>query len=294
MSQVTLLTKNVLMSWRHLSLSCGLIVWLVATAVTAHDTPQMADTPAYLPLIIRSPEPHIISFQVEPGAANPGESVTLSWEVQYADRVTLYRFWDYRPAEWWDYLPLVSTHNYTIPDSERNPVYFMLFAFNTVTGEEASAGVFVTVICPESWFFNPQPDGCPTSPIYSAAAEQPFEGGFMIWLGFQERIIVLFADSMLPKVSNHTDEWDGGEICDLGPPPEGRFHPVRGFGYLWCNNESVRARLGWALEPETAYETVIQWTTMVRYNHTYLRAVDGNVWHLLPESSGWEKIVVEP
>jgi hypothetical protein len=206
----------------------------------------------------------------------------------------LTRFWDYRPAEWWEDLPLIGTHSYTVPDWERNPIYFMLNAYDTVTGNHVADGVVVNVICPEAWFFFPPPDGCPTAPEYSPAAEQPFEGGFMIWVSAQNRIIVLFDDGNYPKVSNHVDEWDGSPICDLGPPPTGKLHPERGFGYLWCTVPTVRDRLGWALEPETGYETILQSTTMVKYNHTYLRAADGNVWHLLPESSGWEKILIVP
>ena len=116
----------------------------------------------------------------------------------------------------------------------------------------------------------------------------------MIWVGVQDRIIVLFADGRYPKVGNYQDEWDGSVICNLGPLPEGKLHPIRGFGNLWCAEQMVRDRLGWALEPEIGYDTILQWTTMVKYNHSYLRAADGNVWHLLPENSGWEKIVINP
>jgi hypothetical protein len=220
--------------------------------------------------------------------------VTLSWAVEDADQIVLTRFWDYRPAEWWEDLPLTGALTYTVPTWERNPIYFILDAYNTQTGVHVGDGVIVNVICPDTWFFSPPPNGCPSAPLYSPAAEQAFEGGVMIWVGAQDRIIVLFADSMYPKVSNFSDDWDGGEICDLGPPPEGKLHPVRGFGYLWCNDQTVRDRLGWALESEVAYDTILQWTTMVKYNHNYLRAADGNVWHLLPESSGWEKILVDP
>lgn len=268
---------------------------LAVTAVTAaYHVSQEPDHFVYLPLAIRPPDPQIIYFQAAPNPVDPGQMVTLSWEVQYADRVVLTRYWDFRPAEWWDYLPLTSTHTYTVPDWERNPVYFTLDAFNTISGVHVAAGVSILVNCPDSWFFNPPPAGCPTPALSSPAAEQSFAGGTMIWVGAEDRIIVLFADGMLPKVSNFTDDWDGEPICDLGPPPPGLLHPTRGFGKVWCEHEMVRNRLGWALEPETAYETILQRTTMVKYNHTYLRAADGNVWHLLPESSGWEKIVVSP
>jgi hypothetical protein len=274
----------------------GLVALLLATtAVTTHYlTAQESDYFTYLPLVTRAPETKILSFTVEPDTVDPGETVTLSWEVQDADQVVLTRYWDFRPAEWWEDLPLMGTFTYTVPLWERNPIIFTLYAEHTETGVSVGDGVTIHVICPDTWFFNPPPGGCPSEPLYSPAAEQAFEGGVMIWVGEQDRIIVLFADTQYPKVSNFSDDWDGGEICDLGPPPAGRVHPVNGFGYLWCQNQAVRDRLGWGLEPEIGYQTILQWTTMVKYNHSYLRAADGNVWHLLPESSGWEKIIVEP
>jgi hypothetical protein len=278
-----------------------LIIWgligllMAATAVTAqYHTPQTSDYSLYLPLVARTSAARIVDFRVEPQAADPGQTVTLSWEVQNADRVMLTRFWDFRAAEWWEDLPLIGAHEHTIPDWERNPITFMLTAFSNATGDHVTASLSIYVICPDTWFFSPAPDGCPSAPLYSPAAEQPFEHGVMIWVGAQDRIIVLSADNQYPRVENFTDTWDGGPICDLGPPPAGMVHPMRGFGHIWCENERVRDRLGWALEPEVGFETILQTTTKVKYNHTYLRAADGDVWHLLPESSGWEKIIVDP
>ena len=68
---------------------------------------------------------------------------------------------------------------------------------------------------------------------------------------------------------------------------------MRGFGLVWRQNSDVRSRLGWAIDQETGFSAVIQGTMLFKYNSTYLRALDGNVWHLLAERSGWEKILVE-
>jgi hypothetical protein len=38
------------------------------------------------------------------------------------------------------------------------------------------------------------------------------------------------------------------------------------------------------------FETLVQRTSYWKYNHTYLRALDGGVWHLEPERSGWEHL----
>ena len=155
------------------------IALLTTTAVAAHQrAPYPADFPLYLPLISKTADPQILSFQVEPNMADPGQTVTISWEVAYADQITLTRFWDFRPAQWWENLPLVGEHSHTVPHWERNPIYFMLDAYNSATGARATAWVTITVICPDDWFFEPAPGGCPTAPLISPAAEQPFEHGF--------------------------------------------------------------------------------------------------------------------
>jgi hypothetical protein len=286
-----------MMRWYRLGLIGALLVMTAAAVATFAERPaqpENSDQMVFLPIIARPQIPVIKLFQVQPAAADPGQTVTLSWEVEHADEVTLIRFWDFRPAQWWTDLPLVGSQEYTVPDWERNPVYFTLDAYDAASGVRVNAGVSIQVICPDTWFFNPAPSGCPTAPIYSAAAEQSFEGGYMIWLGVENRIIVLFTDNSNPKMANYTDSWAGEPICNLGPPPTGKLHPERGFGKIWCDFPAVRDRLGWATEPETGYETILQRTTMVKYNRTYLLAADDNVWHLLPENSGWEKIVTTP
>jgi hypothetical protein len=67
---------------------------------------------------------------------------------------------------------------------------------------------------------------------------------------------------------------------------------VRRFGLFWPENGEVRDRLGWAVDQETSFDTVIQMTTLYKYNSTHVHALDGNVWRLWPELSGWEKIQV--
>ncbi|MFO7540600.1 MAG: hypothetical protein R6X32_21395 [Chloroflexota bacterium] len=39
--------------------------------------------------------------------------------------------------------------------------------------------------------------------------------------------------------------------------------------------------------------TAVQYDAALKYTTLYVRAADGNVWKLLPERSGWEKIMVD-
>lgn len=245
----------------------------------------------FLPFVHK---PLILFFRANVAIADPGDTIQLEWATDNATEVTLYHllptgqfgtFWHVDPA---------GTFDYTIAESERNQTRFALFA--TKESETANATVTVTLTCPDTWFFSPAPDICPAAPaLYSVGAEQPFEHGTMIWIGGLDQIYVLFDDDVFsPKWSAFADEWDEGDaLCDAGTPPSGRYQPQHGFGLIWCEQPGVRDRLGWATSPETGYETAFQTTSYPRYNDTYIRALDGNVWRLLPERSGWEKIITD-
>ena len=245
----------------------------------------------FLPIIQR---PFILFFRANVKVADPGDTIQLEWATQNATFVTLYHllptgqlgtFWEVEPA---------GTFTYTIAETERNWTQFILYAGDNDGLEGIS--VTITLTCPDTWFFSPAPDICPAAPaVFSGGAEQPFEHGTMIWVGELDQIYVLFDDDVFsPKWSVYTDEWEEGEtLCDAGTPPPGYYQPERGFGLVWCEQPGVADRLGWAVSPESSYDTAVQFTSYPKYNYSYIRALDGNVWWLKPEMSGWEKIVVD-
>lgn len=251
-----------------------------------------SDNDLFLP-IVRS-TPFILFFRANVEVAAPGDTIELEWATQNTTHVTLYHllptgqlgtFWEVEPA---------GTFTYTIGMNERNQTRFMLFAGD----DEQTEAVMVTITlsCPDTWFFSPAPEICPAGPaVFSTGAEQSFEHGTMIWVGDLDRIYVLFDDDIFsPKWTVYTDEWDEGEpLCDPGTPPDGLYQPERGFGLVWCEQPGVRDRLGWAVNQESGYDTAVQSTSDPKYSDTYIRALDGNVWWLKPESSGWEKIIVD-
>lgn len=279
------------------SLCLGSFLLLVGSMFWGVQGTEGTDTWQYLPLVARPhPFPIIHYFQANVTIADPGDTIELQWGTENALQVTLYHllpsgqfgtFWDVTGT---------GTMTYTINTSTRNFERFMLFATNAVT-QTASAMLTIPLTCPDTWFFSPHPDICPAyAAIVSPGAEQTFEHGVMLWVGGQDRIYVLFDDSHYPKWASFTDEWDEGEP-EYDPtitPPSGYYQPTRGFGLLWREQPGMRDRLGWATTTESGYTTAIQWTSYSRYNDTFIRAADGNVWRLLPEFSGWEKVIVEP
>lgn len=115
-----------------------------------------------------------------------------------------------------------------------------------------------TESCPYSYFFEPAPGGCPLEePTISAAAEQPFDNGLMIWLEATDSVYVFYGDQRWQRFD---DDWseDQPESDPAIVPPDGLFQPIRGFGKVWRENPSVRQELGWALGPELSFESKIQ------------------------------------
>jgi hypothetical protein len=222
--------------------------------------------------------------------------VQLTWASVAATTAVLYRMEPGGPiAEWWDVAPS-GTFTYTIGLSQRN---FLSFALFVQDNEGLSAGQYrqIPLTCPDTWFFTPAPGGCPGGPaLFAAGAEQPFERGFMVWVEAEATITVLFNDDQFsPRWAIYNDTWEEGDpLCDPGPVPPGRLQPQRGFGQVWCEQSDVQSRLGWATESESSYTTAVQSSSAPRYPTRYLRAADFNVWKLLPERSGWEKIIVTP
>jgi hypothetical protein len=263
-------------------------------------TTQAAINNIYLPLVIDQPgNPIILYFEANVPIADPGDTITLSWDTLNVVTATILRMSPGGPiVQFWDVAPS-GTLTYTIGLHERNVVSF---ALNVANEAGIWEGQFLNVplTCPDTWFFAPAPEGCPGGPaLLSPGAEQPFEYGTMLWVGEQSGeqsyIYVLFDDDVFsPRWAIYPDTWEEGEeLCDPGPPPPGYQQPERGFGKVWCEEAEVRERLGWALSSEVGYETAVQADSAPKYTTTYIRAADGNVWKLLPERSGWEKIYVE-
>lgn len=265
---------------------------VLSTVVWAETAVPQADTFLYLPLVSKPAQPpQIVSFTANVSIADPGDTITLSWETQNATTVTLYHLFGGVLSTFWPVEPTGSM-TYTISSSSRNSDSFAMYASNNEF-PYASASLMVSLTCPYAWFFTPAPDVCPQDgALLSASAEQQFEQGIMIWVAEEGRIYVLFDDTMYTDGWNvYTDEWQEGDPVDdpsLVPPP-GFYQPQRGFGLVWREQPQVRDRLGWAEAPGVGGNTAVQRTSYFKYNHIYLKALDSNIWHLLPERSDWEK-----
>jgi len=268
---------------------------------TTTPTPTSRPTGTPTPTVTATPTaglPSITYFRASGDVANPGDTVELAWESIGATSAVLYRLMvsGQLPADGID-VPVSGTYAYTIPPEEQNWVSFLLYIWDHA-GRHADATETVRLRCSRGWFFQPPPENiCPTAPLVSAAAEQHFEGGTMIWTEAEDAIYVLVGDPTgAPAGSTHwnrfEDMWDES-MPDRDPdlaPPEGRQQPIRGFGLIWREHPEIQEQLGWAIDSETGYTTIVQRTTRYKYNAWYLLALDGHIWYLGPECSSWDKL----
>jgi hypothetical protein len=264
-----------------------IFVRIVVTGDGGATTPTPSATPTGEPGV----GPTINYFRADVEEADPGDTITLEWETEDAASVTLYHLMPTGQFGSYWRVELSGSFTYEIDAGERNSTGFVLFARDD-EDHITQQTLFVSLRCPDTWFFTPAPDSCPAGPaIVSTGAEEHFEGGTMIWVEGQDLIYVLFDDGQSPQWSAYGDEWDAGEPEDDPglTPPAGLYQPIRGFGLVWREKSGVRDRLGWAVDDEVGFITAVQGTSRPKYNDTFIRALDGKVWKLLPWSSGWEK-----
>jgi hypothetical protein len=283
-----------------LAIVLALVVVVGAGALGVQAARAQDEHVLFLPLLAKADGgPAIHYFRADVEIADPGQTIELQWASTGGVTAGIWRVERGGPiAEMWDVAPS-GTMTYTIGAWEREYMQFSLHVADAA-GNLSGAGLTLPLTCPDTWFFAPAPPGCPGGPaLVGDGAEQAFEHGYMVWVengwgAGTPGIYVLYADAASPRWNFYEDTWQEGEpLCATIPPPPGRQQPERGFGKLWCEVTEVSQRLGWALEKETAYEAAVQRDSNTKYSNWYVRSSDGNVWKLLPERSGWEKIVVE-
>ncbi len=256
---------------------------------------SVTPVPTPTPTEVAIAGPVIAYFHANVEEANPGDTILLEWQSSGASAALLYALSPsgQLPQSGWRVAPSGS-YAYSIPSDARNGAEFMLYV-QGAAGGGATANLRVKLRCPVAWFFAPAPTVCASALEASNAAEQHFQHGVMLWVEERRTIFVLYDDApRAPRWGMFADEWAEGQV-ESDPnlvPPAGLYQPVRGFGLVWRTQPEVRERLGWAVDQEAGFRTLLQSTTLFKYNSLYLRALDGNVWRLGPERGSLEKMQV--
>jgi len=231
----------------------------------------------------------ILSFSVTIEDIPTGKRLTFTWQTTGATGVTIWSGTKHRFPDAWEGPPngsLVKELTFTY---YRNPS--MTLVAQDGAGHTVSESVTVEWACKYDYFFSADIARCPAGEASTSwAAEQPFEHGRMIWLedvgsGALTRIIfVLYDDG---KFALFEDTWTEGqpESDPAFVPPAGLLQPIRGFGKLWRENESVQEKLGWATAQEQGFDTVFQAQIAESIGATaFLRTLDGKIIRV----SGWD------
>lgn len=277
-----------------------------APTETTTPTPEPTQTPTPEPTQIpTSPPPStatepppadelaILSFTVEVEDIPTGKRLTFTWQTTGAVRATVWSGTRRRFPDAWSVPPNGTLTVELSTTYYRDPSMF-LTAYDAEDNYVSSQSVTVPWPCTYDYFFETQSDVCPSvAATNTSAAEQPFQGGRMIWLEqvqaggavMQKQLLVFYDDG---KYEQYEDTWTDAEP-ESDPaivPPAGLHQPVRGFGKLWRENPSVRDRLGWATTPEQGFDT--EWQQQIRESIpsvAFVRRLDGQVIQI--DGWGW-------
>jgi len=221
--------------------------------------------------------------------------VTLLWSVRNVDSAVIYqlnregdrdRLWNVEPA---------GRQAVQTSERDRGQLNFELVAGPPT--QRITQRLAVPLECTAQWFFQPPPEECADDPpIESFLIEQRFERGRMLYIQEENRVYALFNDGFEPARISFEDRFDpstdpvSDPNFDAALPP-GFFQPVASLGFVWRGNDTVRNRLGLAIEPELTYEGVIQQATLFNGSDSlYITSTDGSVLNVIGTGTSWEII----
>jgi len=201
----------------------------------------------------------VASFLARPAKVNPGQAVTLSWEIVGAGGVVIEQVVPgmAMPVTVVNAQSPQGSATVYLPDYA---AYSVIYVLRTVVGGTTAQAV-VEVNCLRSFFFEGG-DGCPLNDPRSVPASiQTFENGLMVWRSDTNEIMVIYDHDKTGGTAASFPETSFAALPEVvlsEVPPLNRTAPMAGFGKVWANVPDVRARLGWALGPEQGYSMTVQ------------------------------------
>jgi len=257
--------------------------------------PTLPPTPSPAPQLTR---PVILAFTADRTDIAERETVALHWKGEGATSAAIWWF----DAQGLPSPPVEINGDPNDGSASINPDASPIHLTLRNAAGETEAMVELRIHCVYAWIpelaDNPYADRCPQEPIYTLAAQQAFENGFMIWLANEAMIYVFYNNGVQgptftgPYFHAYADRFREGdpENDPTLVPPEGRYQPVRGFGLVWRTEADVRTTLGWAIAPESGGETWAQrFSGVGRYaSYQYLKGLDGRIYFMQYLDGRWE------
>jgi hypothetical protein len=237
--------------------------------------------------------PRIEFFTSDALAVSPGDPVTLFWSTRNTANAVIYRLdANGDRNQLWNIAP---DGNLTVPTRrrDRGQVKFVLSVGDGDLKSEQTLSIPVS--CPDTWFFQPPPDACPTGPaVQTSLTEQTFERGRMVYIKARNRVYTLFNDGRDPawvSFENRYDPAKDKELEESFVPPPGLVQPLRSLGFIWRGNDTVRNRLGLGTQDEITFDGFVQTAnTADGTENLYLNSADKKVLQLIPGGAAWQII----
>lgn len=125
-----------------------------------------------------------------------------------------------------------------------------------------SETIQVSLTCNHDFFFTAPSilpnDLCPFAPVTTNMAEQRFSNGTLYWLETFDQIYIHLFNGGSRKLS---DDWRTDLPVDSCPDlttANPAFKPDFGFGFVWCNDPTLRAALGEPIEAASGFPSISQ------------------------------------
>lgn len=232
-------------------------------------------------LIIRlNPYPTVVTFVSNPATVNAGGTATLAWTTQNATSASLSRLGsDGRVSEQLGTFSANGSTAVTIPTGVTSVTYFL--SVIDASGVTNDARITLTVNATTCAFSSYISETCPTTQTANvASAYQSFQSGRMVWRGDTRQIYVLYNNGTAQVFS---DTYNGETITPQNPPDPSLRQPMNGFGWLWQNDSTLRAAIGWANDVEASYNSTYETTSINRVyftfpNNTIVRLENSSIW----------------
>lgn len=238
--------------------------------LSAVPTPSVTTTPSATRTLLPSVTPTLTRavatplsirlFQVEARDEVGGKRLTFTWQSTGATSATITSYAHPATPVVWT-VAASGVHTVVVPDDTMvaNPLVTLVVRGDS--GNTASASRVLAWPCRYTFFFSPAPAVCADAAQTSAAAEQAFQYGRMLWVqqlapGVGPLIYVMYSSG---KYDVYPDLWkEGDPTADISSAPAGLQQPTRGFGKIWRDNPNVREKVGWALSREEGFTTLAQ------------------------------------
>jgi len=206
------------------------------------------------------PQVGMRTFSASPDPADPGATITLTWEIVGDADMALIEMYDASKPE--SAGPLASTVNLPLSGST---------TFDLPTDLTARGAMFVLyavndsgVPSPNRYTYLTRSETAVTvqrsDTVHTHASFQQFEDGFMIWRQDTGDIHVFYGTINGEAVVFSVQWYSYLPDNPYWNVPPGRVRPILGIGKVWGSVSSVRDRLGWAMSNEQGFRLTVRST----------------------------------